>query len=68
MVQLPSNPLLELEVPLGFGFMNASWGGAPTLVAGPARDEFKRALQHAMDAGVTLFDTADIYAPTWDSF
>lgn len=68
MVQQPSNPLLELEVPLGFGFMNASWGGAPTLVAGPAREEFKRALQRAMDAGVTLFDTADIYAPTWDSF
>jgi aryl-alcohol dehydrogenase-like predicted oxidoreductase len=68
LAQQPSNPLLSLEVPLGFGFMNASWGGAPTLVAGPAREEFKRALQHAMDAGVTLFDTADIYAPTWDTF
>lgn len=67
-MQQPSNPLLELKVPLGFGFMNASWGGASTLQAGLAREEFKRALQHAMDAGVTLFDTADIYAPTWDSF
>jgi aryl-alcohol dehydrogenase-like predicted oxidoreductase len=63
-----SNPLLSLEVPLGFGFMNASWGGAPTLEPGPAREAFKAALHRAMDLGVRLFDTADIYAPSWDTF
>ena len=68
MVTLPSNPLLQLRIPLGFGFMNASWGGAPTLLPGDARADFKRALQRAMDLGVTLFDTADIYAPSWDTF
>jgi aryl-alcohol dehydrogenase-like predicted oxidoreductase len=27
-----------------------------------------KALHYALDHGVTLFDTADIYAPTWDAF
>ena len=62
------NPLLSLKISLGFGFMNASWGGAPTLEPGSARDEFKRALNTAMDAGVRLFDTADIYAPSFETF
>ena len=62
-----TNPLLNLSVPIGFGFMNASWAGAPTLTDQAARAEFKSALHFAMDAGVTLFDTADIYAPTWDT-
>ena len=61
------NPLLNLAVPLGFGFMNASWAGAATLTDEPARDKFKAALHFAMNAGVQLFDTADIYAPTWDT-
>lgn len=62
-----TNPLLSLKVPLGFGFMKASWGNAETLLPGKAQDSFKRGLNAAMDAGVRLFDTADIYAPTWDS-
>lgn len=62
-----TNPLLSLKVPLGFGFMKASWGNAETLLPGQAQDSFKRGLNAAMDAGVRLFDTADIYAPTWDS-
>ncbi len=62
------NPILSLKISLGFGFMNASWGGAPTLQPGVARDEFKRALNTAMDAGVRLFDTADIYAPSFEEF
>jgi aryl-alcohol dehydrogenase-like predicted oxidoreductase len=62
------NPLLNLKKSLGFGFMNASWGGAPTLVPGEAREQFKRALNTAMDAGIRLFDTADIYAPSFEAF
>lgn len=63
-----SNPVLQLQLPIGFGFMNASWGGAPTLAPGDARDAFIAALHFAMDSGVTFFDTADIYAPSWDAF
>jgi aryl-alcohol dehydrogenase-like predicted oxidoreductase len=62
-----SNPLLALQVPIGFGFMNASWPGSPVLDGGAAREGFIGALHAAMDAGVTLFDTADIYAPSWDT-
>jgi len=62
-----ANPLLHLEKPLGFGFMNASWAGAPTLTDRSARTKFKAALHWAMDAGIRLFDTADIYAPSWDT-
>jgi aryl-alcohol dehydrogenase-like predicted oxidoreductase len=62
-----TNPLLSLNVPLGFGFMNASWPGSPVLEGGAKREAFIGALHAAMDAGVTLLDTADIYAPSWDS-
>jgi aryl-alcohol dehydrogenase-like predicted oxidoreductase len=61
------NPLLNLQIPLGFGFMNASWAGAASLEPGAARDQFVADLADAMAAGVRFFDTADIYAPTWDS-
>jgi aryl-alcohol dehydrogenase-like predicted oxidoreductase len=63
-----TNPLLNLQVPIGFGFMNASWANASTLEAGQPREEFKKALQTAMDAGVRFFDTADIYAPSFEEF
>ena len=62
-----TNPLLNLKRPIGFGFMKASWGNSDVVAPGAAREAFKRGLNHAMDSGVTLFDTADIYAPTWDS-
>jgi len=62
-----TNPLLSLSVPLGFGFMNASWPGSPVLEGGGQREAFIGALHAALDAGVTLFDTADIYAPSWDT-
>ena len=32
------------------------------------RESTIEALHYALDNGVTLFDTADIYAPTWDAF
>jgi len=64
---MTNNPLLSLEKPIGFGFMNASWPGSPVLAGGAARESFIGALHTAMDAGVRLFDTADIYAPSWDA-
>ncbi|WP_322411258.1 aldo/keto reductase [Microbacterium invictum] len=33
----------------------------------PTRDEAIATVHAALDAGVTLIDTADIYAPTWDA-
>lgn len=48
---------------LGFGFMTASFSASET-----NRETTIAALHEAMSAGVKLFDTADIYAPTWDSF
>jgi len=62
-----TNPLLSLQVPIGFGFFKASWGNNPVVEPGEARESFKRGLSAAMDAGVRLFDTSDIYAPTWDT-
>lgn len=61
------NPLLNLKTPIGFGFMNASWAGSPVLDDETARAKFIGVLQYAFDQGVTFFDTADIYAPSWDS-
>lgn len=42
---------------------------APDVVLDPARIEAMTELVHgALDLGVNLFDTADIYAPTWKMF
>lgn len=42
---------------------------APDVVLDPARVETMTELVHgALDLGVNLFDTADIYAPTWKMF
>lgn len=62
-----TNPLLSLKVPIGFGFFKGSWGNSAIVNPGEARESFKRGLHAAMDAGVRLFDTADIYAPSWDT-
>ncbi len=48
---------------LGFGFMRASFDESHT-----DREQTIKALHHAMDSGIVLFDTADIYAPTWNTF
>ena len=34
----------------------------------PSREESVATIHAALDAGVTLLDTADIYAPSWDTF
>ena len=54
---------------VGIGCMNPSWAWANGAALDPVRryEEAIPALQAGMDAGITLFDTADIYAPTWDS-
>ncbi|MCX8530354.1 MAG: aldo/keto reductase [Rhodoluna sp.] len=48
---------------LGFGFMKASFGASEQ-----NRESTIEALHEAIRQGVTLFDTADIYAPSWDTF
>lgn len=59
----------NLEVfPIGMGCMKIS-ANAPDVVLDPARIETMTELVHgALDLGVNLFDTADIYAPTWKMF
>lgn len=53
--------------PIGLGLMNVSWPGRA------ATDPLRRAesaipgIHAAIEAGITFFDTADIYAPSWDS-
>ena len=49
---------------IGFGCMKASFD-QPDLAT---RESTIEALHYALENGVTLFDTADIYAPTWDAF
>ncbi len=48
---------------IGFGFMKASF-----FASDENRQSTIEALHTALDMGVRLFDTADIYAPTWDAF
>ncbi len=48
---------------LGFGFMKASFGASEQ-----NRESTIEALHEAMRQGVTLFDTSDIYAPSWNTF
>lgn len=61
------NPLLNLRKRIGFGFMNASWPGSQVITDEAAREAFLDVLRFALDEGVTFFDTADIYAPSWDT-
>jgi aryl-alcohol dehydrogenase-like predicted oxidoreductase len=46
--------------PIGLGAMNLSWTGSP------ARAESVRVIAAAIDAGMELVDTADVYAPSAD--
>lgn len=61
--QLPTRRIADLEVArIGLGCMPASWSTDPA-----KHDAAIAGIQAALDAGVTLLDTADIYAPTWNS-
>lgn len=48
---------------IGLGAMPLSASGKPA----PPRDQALATVHAALDAGVTLIDTADIYAPSWDT-
>ncbi len=48
---------------IGFGCMKASFSASEQ-----NRQSTIEALHTALDLGVRLFDTADIYAPSWDTF
>lgn len=60
---LPTRRIADLEVSqIGLGCMPASWSTEP------AQHELGiAAIQAALDSGITLLDTADIYAPSWNS-
>ncbi|GAA4528569.1 aldo/keto reductase [Brachybacterium paraconglomeratum] len=60
----PTRRIGSLSVsPLGLGAMPLSMGrGEPA-----PHDRAMATVHAALDAGVTLLDTADIYAPTWDT-
>jgi aryl-alcohol dehydrogenase-like predicted oxidoreductase len=55
---------------IGVGCMNVSWIWSNGAALDPVRRQESAipAIHAALDAGVTLLDTADIYAPTWDAF
>lgn len=48
---------------LGMGAMPVSQGRSPAV----PHEQAIATLHAALDAGITFFDTADIYAPTWDT-
>lgn len=55
---------------IGIGLMNVSWIWSNGAALDPVRryESAIPAIHAALNAGVTLLDTADIYAPTWDAF
>lgn len=52
---------------IGIGCMNPSWPGGSALDPLSRAESAIPALHAALDAGVTLLDTADIYAPSWNT-
>jgi aryl-alcohol dehydrogenase-like predicted oxidoreductase len=53
--------------PIGIGCMNPSWVGGTALDPKLRVESAIPALHAALDAGITLLDTADIYAPSWNT-
>jgi aryl-alcohol dehydrogenase-like predicted oxidoreductase len=52
--------------PIGLGCMNVSWAGGAALEPGTRASSAIPGIHAGLDAGVTLLDTADIYAPVWN--
>ena len=52
---------------MGLGCMNVSWPQGAATEPGERRDAAIAGIHAGLDAGVRLLDTADIYAPSWDS-
>jgi aryl-alcohol dehydrogenase-like predicted oxidoreductase len=48
---------------LGYGAMPLSYGRTDP----PTREQAIETIHAALDAGITLIDTADMYAPSWDT-
>lgn len=60
---LPTRSIADLKVSqIGLGCMPASWSHDPA-----KHDLGIKAIQAALDAGINFLDTADIYAPSWNS-
>jgi len=51
---------------IGIGCMNVSWSNGAALDPAKRLESAIPAIHAGLDAGITLLDTADIYAPTWD--
>ncbi|HEY7854511.1 MAG TPA: aldo/keto reductase [Aquiluna sp.] len=53
---------------VGIGLMNVSWIWSNGAALDPIRRQEQAipAIHAGLDAGITLLDSADIYAPTWD--
>lgn len=63
MSSLPTRKIADLNVSeIGLGCMPASWSHDRS-----QHELGIAAIQAALDAGVTLLDTADIYAPSWNT-
>ena len=52
--------------PIGLGCMNVSWAGGAALEPETRASSAIPGIHAGLDAGVTLLDTADIYAPAWN--
>ena len=52
--------------PIGLGCMNVSWPRGAAVEEETRRTSATPGIQAGLDAGVTLLDTADIYAPAWN--
>lgn len=53
--------------PIGLGCMNVSWPGRAATDPETRVSSAIAGIHAGLDAGVTLLDTADIYAPSWDT-
>ncbi len=51
---------------IGLGCMNVSWKGRAATDPVRRRESAIPGFHRALDEGITLLDTANIYAPTWD--
>ena len=52
---------------IGLGLMNVSWAGRAATDPVRRRESAIPGIHAAIEAGITFFDTANVYAPTWDS-
>ena len=53
--------------PIGLGCMNVSWPGRAATDPETRVSSAIAGIHAGLNAGVTLLDTADIYAPSWDT-